>query len=83
MIQLFDTELFETNSISIQSIQELHRQNSWIKSYNELKGRSRFKRMNQICTLILETVFSRNDLNGNQKNTFHLIRILPLHVLEL
>ena len=32
MIKLFNTEIFETNSILTKSIQEVHRQNSWRKS---------------------------------------------------
>ena len=37
IIQLFDTELFETNSISTQSIQEEHSRTGWRKSYNDLQ----------------------------------------------
>ena len=38
MNQLLNTKLFETNSISTQSVQEVHTQNGWRKSYNEIKG---------------------------------------------
>ena len=77
--KLLNSEVFETNSISTQIILEVHRQTGWRKSYNDIKEISRIRRMNKICTLILAAAVSHNDLN--EKNTFHVIRILPLHVL--
>ena len=63
MNKLLNTEIFETNSISTQSILEVHRQTGWRKSYNDIKGQSRIKRMNKICTLIFEAAVSHNNLN--------------------
>ena len=64
--ELLNTELFETKSISTQSIKEVHNENRWRKSYNDIQGRSRIKRMNKICTLILAAAISHDDLIGKK-----------------
>ena len=68
MNKSLNAKLFETNSIYTQSILEVHRQTGWIKSYNDIKERSRIKRMKKICTLILTAAVSHNDLNEKKKH---------------
>ena len=62
------TEVFETKSISTQSIEQVFSKNGWRKSYTDIQERSRIKRMNQICTLILAEAVSHHDFNGKNKN---------------
>ena len=66
--ELLKTEVFETKSISTQSIEQVFSKNGWRKSYTDIQERSRIKRMNQICTLILAAAVSVHDFNGKDKN---------------
>ena len=69
MNELLNTELFETKSISTQSIEKVHKETGWRKSYNDIKELSRIKRMKKICTLILAAGVSHNDLNEKKHLT--------------
>ena len=60
-------DLFETTSISTQNIQEIFQKNCWRKSYTDIQERSRIKRMNQICTLILAAAVDVHDFNVKDK----------------